>query len=64
MGPTYGSISAIINHYEAALGVIVATFITSSSFDSIDRTLMATTATHQLDVATLPAPGTLAIGAT
>jgi hypothetical protein len=48
MGPTYGSISAIINHYEAALGVIAATFITGSSFDSIDRTLMATTATHAI----------------
>jgi hypothetical protein len=48
MGPTYGSIAAIINHYEAALGVIAATFITGSNLDSIDRTSMATTATHAI----------------
>jgi hypothetical protein len=36
MGPTYSSIAAIINHYEAALRVIVATFITSFTLDSID----------------------------
>jgi hypothetical protein len=34
MGPTYGSIAAIINHYEAALGVITATCITGSNLDS------------------------------
>jgi hypothetical protein len=48
MGPTYGSIVAIINHYEAALGVIAATFIICSSLDSIDRTLTATMATHAI----------------
>jgi hypothetical protein len=48
MGPTYSSISAIINHYEAALGVIAATFITGSSFDSINRTSMATMATYAI----------------
>jgi hypothetical protein len=48
MGPTYGSIAAIINHYEAALGVIAATFITSSNLDSIDRTSTATTAIHAI----------------
>jgi hypothetical protein len=48
MGPTYGSIAAIINHYEAALRVIAATFITGSNLDSIDWTLTATTATHAI----------------
>jgi hypothetical protein len=48
MGPTYGSIVAIINHYEAALGVIAATFITGSNLDSIDWTSTATTATHAI----------------
>jgi hypothetical protein len=48
MKPTYGSIAAIINHYEAALGVIVVTFITGSNLDSIDRTSTATTATHAI----------------
>jgi hypothetical protein len=38
----------IINHYEAALRVIAATFIISSIFDSIDGTSMATTATHAI----------------
>jgi hypothetical protein len=42
MGPTYGRIAAIINHYEAALGVIAATFITSSNLDSIDWTSTVT----------------------
>jgi hypothetical protein len=48
MGPTYGSIAAIINHYEAALGVIAVTFITGSTLDSIDWTSTATTATHAI----------------
>jgi hypothetical protein len=38
MGPTYSSIAAIIKHYEAAFGVIAATFIIGSTFDSIDWT--------------------------
>jgi hypothetical protein len=48
MGPTYSSIAAIINHYEAALGVIAATCITGSNLDSIDQTSTATTATHAI----------------
>jgi hypothetical protein len=46
MGPTYSRIAAIINHYEAALGVITATFITGSNLDNIDRTSMATGRIH------------------
>jgi hypothetical protein len=54
MEHTHGSIMAIINHYEAALRVIAATFIINSifiitsTFDSINWTLTATMATHAI----------------
>jgi hypothetical protein len=35
-------------NYGAAFGVIVATFIIGSTFDSIDQTLMAAMATHAI----------------
>jgi hypothetical protein len=51
MGPTYSNIAAITNlqvQFGAALREIAATFITSSTLDSIDRTLTATTAIHAI----------------
>jgi hypothetical protein len=51
-------------NYGTILREIGATFITSSTLDSIDQTLTTTIATHATKHCTLPVLGTLAIGAT
>jgi hypothetical protein len=49
-------------NYGAALGVIVATFIIGSTFDSIDQTLTATTTTHAIRHCNTSSTGMFAIG--